>query len=76
MNRIDRRKTTPTLIRVFIHDGNCDYEKDYYYELYVWRDSSLRDVSDLLKENENCELIRRKDCSHEFSVVYKQSEFD
>eukprot|EP01097_Dermamoeba_algensis_P003178 TRINITY_DN2276_c0_g1_i1.p1 TRINITY_DN2276_c0_g1~~TRINITY_DN2276_c0_g1_i1.p1 ORF type:complete len:217 (-),score=60.43 TRINITY_DN2276_c0_g1_i1:249-899(-) len=74
---VDREKTCPLLLRVFCHKGSFHRGEDFSFNgkepsdgsnIYTWRDATLRELTDLVKEV-NPEA-NRKNVLLKFAFVY------
>ncbi|KAL8114263.1 hypothetical protein AgCh_021205 [Apium graveolens] len=74
---IDREKTCPLLLRVFTkvgaHHSNEDFsvrgkEPKDEVQIYTWKDATLRELTDLVKEV--APEARRRDATLSFAFVY------
>ncbi|KAK9717137.1 hypothetical protein K7432_006412 [Basidiobolus ranarum] len=77
---VDREKTTPFLVRLFCKAGEHHRIKDYDLEktpvtdeiqLYAWKDTTLKELTMLLKEH-NPEYVRR-DTRFSFKIIYQDN---
>ncbi|GAB4861858.1 hypothetical protein Ancab_037114 [Ancistrocladus abbreviatus] len=78
---IDREKTCPLLLRVFTKLGSHHVRADFAdrgkepkneFQIYTWKDATLRELTDLVKEV--TPEARRKDARLSFAVVYPNSK--
>ncbi|KAH9308407.1 hypothetical protein KI387_036318, partial [Taxus chinensis] len=74
---VDREKTCPLLLRVFTKIGNHHTTEDFAVrgkepkdevQIYTWRDATLRELTDLVKEV--APAARRRDAKLSFAFVY------
>lgn len=74
---VDREKTCPLLLRVFTKIGSHHTQEDFAVrgkepkdevQIYTWRDATLRELTDLVKEV--APAARRKDAKLSFAFVY------
>ncbi|KAF6133928.1 hypothetical protein GIB67_040692 [Kingdonia uniflora] len=74
---VDREKTCPLLLRVFTkvggHHSNEDFaergkEPKEEVQIYTWKDATLRELTDLVKEV--APAARRRDAKLSFAFVY------
>ncbi|UYV71377.1 SAP18 [Cordylochernes scorpioides] len=75
-NPVDREKTCPLLLRVFIHNGRHHPMSEYYrgntpaneLQIYTWMDATLKELTSLVKEVSPD--ARRKGTYFDFALVY------
>ncbi|KAH7426678.1 hypothetical protein KP509_10G012200, partial [Ceratopteris richardii] len=74
---VDREKTCPLLLRVFTRTGGHHTVEDFAVkgkepkdevQIYTWRDATLRELTDLVKEV--APAARRKEAKLSFAFVY------
>ncbi|XVF13238.1 hypothetical protein REPUB_Repub08aG0191400 [Reevesia pubescens] len=74
---IDREKTCPLLLRVFTKTGSHHNEEDFAVrgkepkdevQIYTWKDATLRELTDLVKEV--APEARRRNAKLSFAFVY------
>ncbi|MCO5573865.1 hypothetical protein L7F22_027640 [Adiantum nelumboides] len=74
---VDREKTCPLLLRVFTKTGGHHTVEDFAVrgkepkdevQIYTWRDATLRELTDLVKEV--APAARRKEARLSFAFVY------
>lgn len=74
---VDREKTCPLLLRVFTKIGSHHTAEDFAVrgkepkdevQIYTWRDATLRELTDLVKEV--APAARRRDAKLSFAFVY------
>ncbi|KAJ8633568.1 hypothetical protein MRB53_026904 [Persea americana] len=74
---IDREKTCPLLLRVFTKTGGHHSNEDFAVrgkeprdevQIYTWKDATLRELTDLVKEV--APAARRRDAKLSFAFVY------
>ncbi|KAL9664865.1 hypothetical protein QQ045_020274 [Rhodiola kirilowii] len=74
---IDREKTCPLLLRVFTKVGGHHTTEDFAargkepkdeVQIYTWKDATLRELTDLVKEV--APAARRRDAKLSFAFVY------
>ncbi|KAJ8443822.1 hypothetical protein Cgig2_017303 [Carnegiea gigantea] len=74
---VDREKTCPLLLRVFTKIGGHHTQEDFAVrgkepkdevQIYTWKDATLRELTDLVKEVSPA--ARRRDAKLSFAVVY------
>nr|AUS89396.1 SIN3 associated polypeptide P18 [Sesuvium portulacastrum] len=74
---VDREKTCPLLLRVFTKMGGHHTQEDFAVrgkepkdevQIYTWKDATLRELTDLVKEVSPA--ARRRDAKLSFAVVY------
>ncbi|KAI3944371.1 hypothetical protein MKW98_006532 [Papaver atlanticum] len=74
---IDREKTCPLLLRVFTKVGGHHTKEDFAVrgkepkkevQIYTWKDATLRELTDLVKEV--APEARRRDAKLSFAFVY------
>ncbi|KAG6786713.1 histone deacetylase complex subunit SAP18 [Populus alba] len=74
---IDREKTCPLLLRVFTKIGDHHNNEDFAVrgkepkdevQIYTWKDATLRELTDLVKEV--TPAARRRDARLSFAFVY------
>ncbi|CAN6485175.1 unnamed protein product [Victoria cruziana] len=74
---IDREKTCPLLLRVFTKIGTHHTKEDFAVrgkepkdevQIYTWKDATLRELTDLVKEV--APAARRRDAKLSFAFVY------
>ncbi|CAH8266072.1 unnamed protein product [Arabidopsis lyrata] len=81
---VDREKTCPLLLRVFTKSGGHHTNEDYAVrgrepkdevQIYTWKDATLRELTDLVKEVSVA--ARRRNARLSFAFVYpdKQGRF-
>ncbi|KAJ8748913.1 hypothetical protein K2173_013347 [Erythroxylum novogranatense] len=74
---VDREKTCPLLLRVFTKMGSHHTKEDFAVrgkepkdevQIYTWKDATLRELTDLVKEV--APAARRRDVRLSFAFVY------
>ncbi|KAJ8900223.1 hypothetical protein K2173_024863 [Erythroxylum novogranatense] len=74
---VDREKTCPLLLRVFTKIGSHHMKEDFAVrgkepkdevQIYTWKDATLRELTDLVKEV--APAARRRDARLSFAFVY------
>ncbi|XP_042483905.1 histone deacetylase complex subunit SAP18 [Macadamia integrifolia] len=74
---VDREKTCPLLLRVFTKVGGHHTKEDFAVrgkepkdevQIYTWKDATLRELTDLVKEV--APAARRRDAKLSFAFVY------
>ncbi|KAJ8632692.1 hypothetical protein MRB53_026028 [Persea americana] len=74
---VDREKTCPLLLRVFTKIGSHHTKEDFAVrgkepkdevQIYTWKDATLRELTDLVKEV--APTARRRDAKLSFAFVY------
>ncbi|KAJ9188409.1 hypothetical protein P3X46_003768 [Hevea brasiliensis] len=74
---VDREKTCPLLLRVFTKIGNHHSKEEFAVrgkepkdevQIYTWKDATLRELTDLVKEV--APAARRRDARLSFAFVY------
>ncbi|KAG7998268.1 hypothetical protein I3843_01G250400 [Carya illinoinensis] len=74
---VDREKTCPLLLRVFTKIGGHHNDEDFAVrgkvpkdevQIYTWKDATLRELTDLVKEV--APAARRKNAKLSFAFVY------
>ncbi|ERM96316.1 hypothetical protein AMTR_s00001p00193310 [Amborella trichopoda] len=74
---VDREKTCPLLLRVFTKIGGHHTKEDFVVrgkepkdevQIYTWKDATLRELTDLVKEV--APAARRRDAKLSFAFVY------
>ncbi|XP_050386106.1 histone deacetylase complex subunit SAP18 [Argentina anserina] len=74
---VDREKTCPLLLRVFTKAGSHHVAEDFAergkepkdeVQIYTWKDATLRELTDLVKEV--APAARRKNATLSFAFVY------
>eukprot|EP00271_Cylindrocystis_brebissonii_P002499 TRINITY_DN1315_c0_g1_i2.p2 TRINITY_DN1315_c0_g1~~TRINITY_DN1315_c0_g1_i2.p2 ORF type:complete len:162 (-),score=45.94 TRINITY_DN1315_c0_g1_i2:929-1414(-) len=74
---VDREKTCPLLLRVFTKHGNHHDVEEFAergkepadeVQIYTWKDATLRELTDLVKEV--APLARRRDARLSFAFIY------
>ncbi|XP_044502788.1 histone deacetylase complex subunit SAP18-like [Mangifera indica] len=74
---VDREKTCPLLLRVFTKIGGHHSREDFAVrgkeprdevQIYTWKDATLRELTDLVKEVASA--ARRRDARLSFAFVY------
>ncbi|KAJ4460383.1 putative histone deacetylase complex subunit SAP18 [Paratrimastix pyriformis] len=74
---VDREKTCPLLLRVFVREGGHFRVDDFQvrgkepqaeYEIHTWRDATLRELSELIRECSPAARARNVHLS--FALVY------
>ncbi|OMO78711.1 Sin3 associated polypeptide p18 [Corchorus capsularis] len=74
---VDREKTCPLLLRVFTKIGSHHSSEDFAVrgkepkdevQIYTWKDATLRELTDLVKEV--APAARRRDARLSFAFVY------
>ncbi|EEF50433.1 histone deacetylase complex subunit SAP18 [Ricinus communis] len=74
---VDREKTCPLLLRVFTKIGSHHSKEDFAVrgkepkdevQIYTWKDATLRELTDLVKEV--APAARRRDARLSFAFVY------
>ncbi|KAF2315366.1 hypothetical protein P3X46_014690 [Hevea brasiliensis] len=74
---VDREKTCPLLLRVFTKMGSHHSKEDFAVrgkepkdevQIYTWKDATLRELTDLVKEV--APAARRRDARLSFAFVY------
>ncbi|XP_010255598.1 PREDICTED: histone deacetylase complex subunit SAP18 [Nelumbo nucifera] len=74
---VDREKTCPLLLRVFTKIGSHHAKEDFAVrgkepkeevQIYTWKDATLRELTDLVKEV--APAARRRDAKLSFAFVY------
>ncbi|KAL5718399.1 hypothetical protein ACHQM5_011304 [Ranunculus cassubicifolius] len=74
---VDREKTCPLLLRVFTKIGNHHTQEDFAVrgkepkdevQIYTWKDATLRELTDLVKEV--APAARRRNARLSFAFVY------
>ncbi|EOA28066.1 hypothetical protein CARUB_v10024248mg [Capsella rubella] len=77
---VDREKTCPLLLRVFTKTGGHHSQEDYAVrgkepkdevQIYTWKDATLRELTDLVKEVSVA--ARRRNARLSFAFVYPDS---
>ncbi|XP_059651499.1 histone deacetylase complex subunit SAP18 [Cornus florida] len=77
---VDREKTCPLLLRVFTKIGGHHSDEDFAVrgkepkdevQIYTWKDATLRELTDLVKEV--APEARRRDATLSFAFVYPAS---
>ncbi|ORY08136.1 SAP18-domain-containing protein [Basidiobolus meristosporus CBS 931.73] len=77
---IEREKTTPFLVRVFCKAGEHHRIKDFDFDkspvedevqLYAWKDTTLKELSMLLKQNHP--EYERRDTKFSFRIIYQDN---
>lgn len=74
--KIDRQKSVPLLLRVFIKNGSHHTAEDFQgheptkdeIQIYTWKDASLRELTELVKGVKAA--ARARDARLSFSFVY------
>jgi histone deacetylase complex subunit SAP18 len=78
---VDREKTCPLLLRVFTKSGGHHTSEDYAVrgkepkdevQIYTWKDASLRELTDLVKEVSVA--ARRRNARLSFAFVYPNNK--
>ncbi|XP_078176612.1 SIN3 associated polypeptide P18 isoform X2 [Carex rostrata] len=74
---VDREKTCPLLLRVFTKTGGHHLNEDFKVrgkepkdevQIYTWKDATLRELTDLVKEV--APAARKRDAKLSFAFVY------
>ncbi|XP_043721551.1 histone deacetylase complex subunit SAP18-like [Telopea speciosissima] len=74
---VDREKICPLLLRVFTKNGGHHTKEDFAMrgkepkdevQIYTWKDATLRELTDLVKEV--ARAARRRDAKLSFAFVY------
>ncbi|KGN56569.1 histone deacetylase complex subunit SAP18 isoform X2 [Cucumis sativus] len=74
---VDREKTCPLLLRVFTKTGSHHFNEDFAVrgkeprdevQIYTWKDATLRELTDLVKEV--APEARRRNAKLSFALVY------
>jgi len=74
---VDREKTCPLLLRVFTKIGDHHLKEDFAVrgkepkdevQIYTWKDATLRELTDLVKEV--APAARKRDAKLSFAFVY------
>lgn len=78
---IDREKTCPLLLRVFTQFGGHHTREDFVvrgkepkneFQIYTWKDATLRELTDLVKEV--TPEARRREARLSFAFVYPDKD--
>ncbi|XP_021717605.1 histone deacetylase complex subunit SAP18-like [Chenopodium quinoa] len=78
---VDREKTCPLLLRVFTKVGSHHSREDFAvrgqepkneFQIYTWKDATLRELTDLVKEV--TPAARRRDARLSFAFVFPEKQ--